>query len=211
MVFKIYSKIAYLITKWVFRIILKIFFRFRVKGQDNIPDRGSFILASNHLSYMDPAILGVASRKRLYFITSDHLYENMPASLWYKSVGCIRIKRGEADHRAMRKILNYLKNGKAIAIFPEGTRSDDGKMKDAFAGIGFLAFKSQVPVVPCLIRGSNEALPRSSKSLKSANVTASIGGPLTVDDFSFEGGKKEAYHLFSRKVMESIATLDKSE
>lgn len=189
--------------------MLKLFFRFKVEGVENIPSSGAFILASNHVSYMDPGVVGAVSRRRLYFMTSDHLYRNKLAAFWHNSTGCIRIRRGESDHAAIRKILGSLKAGKPIAIFPEGTRSPDGKLKDAFSGIGFLALKTKVPVVPCFIKGSDEALPRDARFFKFGRIRAIVGKPVLPEAFDVSSGKKEAYRLFSKKVMNSIAELDK--
>ncbi len=207
--YKIYSYLAYLASKWAFLILLKVFFRFKVEGAENMPSSGAFILASNHVSYMDPGIVGAIAKRRLYFITSDHLYRNKLAAFWHNSTGCIRIRRGESDHAAIRKILGSVKAGKPIAIFPEGTRSPDGKLKDAFSGIGFLALKTQVPVVPCFIKGSDSALPRGARFFKFGRVSVTVGSPILPETFSGNAVKKEAYRSFSKKVMDSIAELDK--
>lgn len=209
MFFRIYSSIAYFVSRNIFKIGLKVFFKLKVKGSKNIPAKGPFIVAGNHISYLDPAIVGSASRRRLYFITSDHLYKNRLAALWYNSVGCLRIKRGEPDHRAMRRILDYLKDGKPLAMFPEGTRSQDGRIKEPLSGIGFLALKSHVPVVPCLIKGSEKALPKNARFFTFTPISVYVGEPVQPKDFEYGGDRREAYQLFSKKVMNSIVQLGK--
>lgn len=210
MIYSITSSIAYFISRNIFKIGLHLFFRLKVEGEENVPRKGAFIAASNHVSYMDPPIVGSAFRRRVYFITSDHLFKSRSVGWWYNIVGCIRIKRGEADHRAIRKILDYLKDGKPVALFPEGTRSEDGELKDPFLGIGFLALKSQVPVVPCFIKGSEVALPRGARSFRKARIRLYMGKMIEAREFACDGAqKKEAYRLLSRKVMNSIAGLKK--
>ncbi len=209
MIFGILSNIAYFISRNIFKITLIIFFKFKVKGGRNIPKRGSFIMASNHVSYVDPPAVGSACRRRLYFITSDHLYKNKLMALWYKAVGCLKIKRGRADHGAMKKILSYLKDGRPLAIFPEGTRSNGSNIEEPLAGIGFLALKSQVPVIPCLVKGSEKALPKGARFFKRSNITVYIGDPIEPKSFKYESDKKNAYKLFSKKIMSSIAQLGK--
>lgn len=207
MLFRIYSDIVYFFSKVIFTVTLKLFFNFRVTGGHNIPPDGSFILASNHASYVDPAVIGSAIQRRLHFVTGDHLYENRPAGLWYNSVDCIRIRRGEADHKAIRKMLRYTDFGKPIVIFPEGTRSHDGKLNNAFPGIGFIAYKSDVPVIPVFIEGSDKVLPRGATRLKRHPVRAYIGSPISNKDVDGASNKKEAYRLFSKKIMDNIARL----
>lgn len=209
MIFKIYSSIAYFISRNIFKILLILFFKLRIRGRENLPAKGGFIMASNHVSYMDPPIVGSAAKKRVHFITSDHLYSGKLLALWYKSVGCLKIKREGTNRSVIRKIIDYLKDGEVIGIFPEGTRSEDGSMKEALAGIGFLALKSRTPVVPCFIKGSEKALPRGAKSFTSAKVFIYIGKPIETKEFRYEGDKKEAYRLFSKKVMKAIAQLGK--
>ncbi|MFH1753098.1 MAG: lysophospholipid acyltransferase family protein [Candidatus Omnitrophota bacterium] len=209
MIFEIFSRLMYLMAKWSFRIPLLLFFGFRVKGVENLPNKGAFIFASNHVSYMDPGIIGAFSNRQFFFITSDHLYKNRLAALWYHSTGCIRIKRGRPDHSAMKKVFSLLRSGKPIAIFPEGTRSADGQIKGAFLGIGFMALKARVPVIPCLIKGSDKALPRGAKNFKFGRVEVAIGSPIPPTDPNGCVGRKEAYRAFSIKVMDSIAKLDK--
>ncbi len=201
------NAIVYHISRMTFKIVLILFFRFKVEGRENIPKRGPFIIAGNHTSYMDPPIVGAVTRRRFHFIASDHLYKNKLMGWWIMAGGGIRVKKGESNHIAMRRILNYLKKGKPIAMFPEGTRSEDGKIKEPLSGIGFLALKSGVPVVPCLIKGSEKALPKGARSFKSSSVSVYVGKPIEAKDFKYEGDKKEAYRLFSRKIMNNIARL----
>ncbi len=208
MFFDIYSNIAYFISKTIFKISLLAFFNLKVKGRENFPVRGGFIIAGNHVSYMDPPIVGAACKRRLYFITAPHLYKGVLISLWYWSTGCIKVNSGRPSHKVMKKILDYLKKGRVVAMFPEGTRSHDGRMKEPLAGIGFLALKAQVPVIPCLIRGSEKALPRGAKAFSSARISAYIGRPIESKGFKCKEGRKEAYRLFSKRVMEAITQLE---
>lgn len=206
-IFNIFTNIGYIISRKILQIALIIFFKFKVKGGENMPSKGPFIIASNHISYMDPPIVGSACRRIVHFIASDHLYKNRLFGLWYRLVGCIMVKREEPSHTAMRKILNHLRQGRVIAIFPEGTRSEDGKRREPLSGLGFLALKSQVPVVPCCVEGSEKALPKGAKSFTSSSITAHIGKPIEPKDFEYKGDKKAAYRLFSKKVMDSITQL----
>ena len=205
-----YRYIVYFISRNIFKISLKLFFHFKVIGHKNIPARGSFILAGNHVSYLDPPMVSAACRRKIFFLASSHLYKKGFLNWWYTSVDCIKVNSGKAgDRGAIKKILDCLKKGKPVAIFPEGTRSEDGTMKEPLSGIGFIALKSQAPVVPCFLKGSEKILPRGAKSFKSGRVSVYIGEPIEVKEFKYEGDKKEAYRLFSKKVMHSISALAK--
>jgi len=210
MFYRIYSAVAYSISRKLFKLLLVLFFGYRVTGGENIPKKGPFIMASNHVSYMDPPAVGAASKKRVYFIASEHLCKNRLLGFWYKSVGCLIIKRGKSDHRMIKKILHYLKEGKPIAVFPEGTRSEGGTIKEPLSGAGFIALKSHVPVIPCFVKGTDKALPRGAKAFKKSRVSVYIGRPIDPKDFKFEGNKKESYRLFSKRIMNSIAQLGKT-
>jgi len=207
--FNIYSGLVYFVSRTIFKITLNLFFKFKVIGKENIPAKGSFIIATNHASYMDPPVIGAALRKRLRFVTSDHLYNKKFALLWYEAMGCIKVKRDEPDHRAIKKMLNCLKRGEPVGIFPEGTRSEDGRVQEPQLGIGFLALKSQSPVLPCFIKGTSKALPKGSKDFASSAVSIYIGKPIETREFKYEGDKKEGYRLFAKKIMHNIAQLEK--
>jgi len=209
MIYAIYNAIMYFISVSVFKISLKLFFRFSVHGHESIPKKGAFIAASNHVSYMDPPAIGATFRRRVYFIASSHLCKNRLLGLWLRSVGCLIIRRGEPDHTTMRRIIRYLKDGKPLAIFPEGSRSEDGKIGESLSGVGFLALKSQAPVIPCFVKGTDKAFPKGAKSFKRTKVSVYIGEAIRPEDFKHEGNRKESYQLFSKKVMHNIAELQR--
>jgi 1-acyl-sn-glycerol-3-phosphate acyltransferase len=207
MIRNIYSAISYFLSRAFFKLILKIFYRYRVIGTENIPRSGPFIMASNHASYLDPPAVGATTRRRIYFMASEHLYKGRLMGWWCDSVGCIKVKRGEPDHRAIRKVLDYLEKGRPVAIFPEGTRSQDGNLQGALSGVGYLAVKSGAPVVPCFVKGGEKALPRDARFLKPARVSIYVGRPLRAADLKGETDKKVARTLFTGRIMEAIAAL----
>jgi len=211
LIFSICSAITYSFFRKIFKLILLLFFRFKVRGGENFPLKGPFILASNHISYMDPVIVGAAAKRRVRFITSEHLYRNKFAAFLFRAVDCIEIKRGEADHKALKRVMGCLKAGKPVVIFPEGGRSEGKDMKEISDGLGFLALKTDAPVVPCLVRGSDKALPKDAGFFKSATVTVDVGEPIDPKDFDYKGSKREAYKLFTKKVAKTIMGLSKKD
>ena len=95
-----------------------------------IPKSGGVLIVSNHASYLDPPIIGVGARYRpVHFMARDTLWNNTFGNWWLNNVGCIPVSRGTGDITALKKSINLLKDGNVLSIFPEGTRSDDGKIK----------------------------------------------------------------------------------
>ncbi len=178
--------------------IFKILFYMEVEGRENIPEEGPFILASNHLSFLDPPLLGISSPRKLYFLARKTLFKNKIFSAFIKRLGAIPIER-EGSPMALRKGLDVLKEGKGLVIFPEGTRSRDGKLKNGKPGVGFLAIKGKCPVVPVFISGTDKALPVGAKFIKPTKIKVKIGKPLLFHD--------EDYISSTEKIMDSIKGL----
>lgn len=152
-------------------------FPFRVSGAEHVPRRGGFILASNHLSFADPYLLGVASPRRIHYVARDTLFKNKLLAWYLREIGTIPIKRGSADKEALSAIIKGLKYGSPFLIFPEGTRHVHFDGANAQPGIGLIAVKSGVPVVPVYIDGSDDLLPVDAKFFRRARVTVRFGEP----------------------------------
>lgn len=181
-------------------VLFKILFCLEVKGKENIPKKGPFILASNHTSYLDPVILGVASPRPLYYLAKISLFKNPVFSSFIQILGAIPLERDSSSPYTLRDALKLIKNGHGVVIFPEGTRSEDGKIKDGKGGVGFLSIKSNAPVIPVKIKGTGKALPVKGKFIKPAKVKVIIGQPLYFE--------KENYSEIGKIVMEKVRSLE---
>lgn len=190
----------YYVSRFVFFLTLKAFFRFRVSGKENIPERGGAIIASNHVSFLDPPALGCACPRKVYFLARDTLYRNKIFAFWANSVGVVPIKRGAGDIAALRAALRIIRKGRVIAMFPQGTRAVAGKEPRAQAGIGFLAAKLDVPVIPAFIKGTDEVLPKPSKKINFRKISVHFGKPII-----FEKGL--SYQEIADIIMDSIRGL----
>ncbi len=146
-----------------------------VKGQKNIPKTGGFILACNHASYLDPVILGVSCPRPLNFMARKTLFKNFLFSWILAHVNVISIKRNSADIGAIKEALRRLKIGGGLLLFPEGTRTTNGRLGEGQEGVGFLARKSNVPVIPAFIKGTHMAMPKGARSIKPARLTVVFG------------------------------------
>jgi len=138
-------------------VILKLFFRFKVEGLDNLPQKTNFIVAANHASFLDPVLIGVAIPKKIDWVTLSDLY-----SVWWL-ICLMKITDTVPTGRASEKAIYLLVRDKNIGLFPEGRRSYGGKLGEFKRGAALLALKTGRPIVPCAILGSYEVLPRRAK------------------------------------------------
>lgn len=194
----------YLIGWLLFLIFFKAYLKFKVVGRGNVPKEGAFIFAANHSSYLDPIILGISSYRNLNYMARDTLFSRPLFGWVMKQIHSFPVKRHDNDFRAIKESLKKLKEGKPLVIFPEGARSKDENLKKGKPGIGFVAAKTRVPIVPAYIKGSFEAMPGGMDSLKRRPVTIYIGRPIK---FNGTTASKEAYQKISDEVMRNIAEL----
>lgn len=169
----------YWIVKWICRTFGILFFRFRAYGSHNVPDDGAFILASNHQSYLDPIFCGLALKRRLHFVARDSLFRNkLFASLIY-SLNAIPVKPGKPDVSSMKRIIATLKEGRGVCLFPEATRTSDGKIRPFKPGFGLLCRRAEAVVVPVLLNGAFECWPRHKKIFSPGQISVCYGKAIT--------------------------------
>jgi 1-acyl-sn-glycerol-3-phosphate acyltransferase len=199
---------VYQFSTRLFKLFLLIWNRLRIRGVENIPDSGGVLVASNHASYLDPPVVGVGYRGRpIHFMARDTLWNSRFGSWWMEKVGCIPVSRGTGDVKALKLTIKALKEGKAVSMFPEGTRTEDGELQEAKGGIGFIIEKSGCMVVPAYIDGTFKAYPKGVKFIKPTKVTITYGSPITQDDFQALGSGREAYDKHAELIMQRIADL----
>jgi len=149
------------------------FYPCRVYGRENVPKKGGFILASNHESNIDPVLLPVACPRRMRFLAKDSLFKPPVLGAIIRFGGGIPLKRASADRGALSEALFQLEQGWPVLIFPQGTRGGT-KIQ---AGVGFLAVKSGMPVVPVYIEGTGKVLPKGTKFPRRTAVKVIFGKP----------------------------------
>lgn len=154
----------------------------KVVGSDNLPGEGPVIVAANHLSHLDPPAVACASRRRLTFMARKSLFKNRAFGWLISSVGAFPVRRGEADTEAVRLSLRLLGEGRAVLMFPEGTRGDGKSLGPISSGIAMLASRSGAAVVPVGLVGTHDKLPRGSKSIRRGRVTVVFGSPFTYEE-----------------------------
>lgn len=162
----------------------RLFFGLRVEGVERIPRRGAFIVVANHCSNLDPPMLGWATGHQIgrvvHFMAKIEM-RKWPLIGWLATQsGVYFVRRGEGDRAAQRFSLEALADDRPIALFPEGTRSRDGRMRSFKDGAAYLAMRSGVPVLPVGIAGSHRMFPGRSRRPHRTRVTIRIGDPFTL-------------------------------
>jgi 1-acyl-sn-glycerol-3-phosphate acyltransferase len=173
---------AYSISRFILFLIFKVFFRIEVKGREYIPREGGFILACNHVSYLDPPALGIACPRPVSFMAKYELFKIPVLSWWLYSVGVLPLKRESADISALKSAIRHVNSGKGLALFPEGTRQvASNASSKPLAGVGFLAAKLKTPVIPAYIKGSDKALPKGAKFIRPAKIQVYFGKEINIE------------------------------
>jgi len=153
----------YYIIRAICWLILKIFWKIEVIGIENIPKEGGLILASNHVSYLDPIVLAITMKRKICFITKKEAFNNIFGSVLLKNLNAFPVDRGKVDIRSLKKSLSILHEKKVLGIFPEGTRSSNGELQELKLGAIKIAMKAGVPILPVGIIGTNKIYPRGKK------------------------------------------------
>jgi len=167
----------YWVGRFMCQVFTLLFFRYRISGKGNVPPKGPVILAGNHQSFLDPIFCGIGVKRNVIYMARETLFKG-PFGWALKSVNAIPIKRGQADIGAMKLILSRLKEGLAVCMYPEGTRSVDGRITRFKPGFGLLCRRSRAAVVPVLVDGAYECWPRQKKLFSPGPVLICYGKPL---------------------------------
>lgn len=181
-------------------IILKVFFRFQARGTENIPKKGAFILAANHVSFLDPIVVGAASSRKLNFMAKHDLFCNPLFSWLMFRVGAFPIKRDSVDMAGLKESMRRIEKGKGLVMFPEGRRRFNELSARPQGGIGFLATKLNVPVVPAFIKGTDRALPPGNKFIRLTKISVCFGKQISIE-------RRVPYRDIAQQIMENIRHL----
>ena len=196
---------VYWLGHLLFREVSRGFFGLKVIGAENLKLAGPALIASNHVSFLDPPFIGSTFDEDIYFLARKSLFRHPFMNGLLTRWQAIPVDRDRPDPGSIKMIFRRLKEGKKVIIFPEGTRSLDGKLLPGEPGVGMMIAKAQVPVIPVRIFGAFEALPRDSKLPRPARITVSVGRPWVYRAEDFPNAGKELYQQISDEVMRRIA------
>jgi 1-acyl-sn-glycerol-3-phosphate acyltransferase len=199
---------VYGLCHYAIRVLFDILFRGEVAGVENLPKSGGFLLAANHASFLDPPLIGCHVPRQIAYFARKTLWKPGVASWWLDEVGTIPVDRdGGQDVSAIKRVLKAIQHERALILFPEGTRTLDGKLQPAKPGVGFIAIKTQVPVVPVRIFGSFEAMGKSGRLRLGTPVSVVFGKPIPPGAYDEPKAGKERSQIASERIMAEIARL----
>jgi 1-acyl-sn-glycerol-3-phosphate acyltransferase len=186
--------------------LMRLVFRLEVHGREHVPESGPVVLVCNHVSVLDPPLVGGASPRELHFMAKEELFRIPLFGRLISALNARPVRRDGSDGRALKTALRLLGEGRALLLFPEGTRGVEGRLGEGKPGAGMLAVMSGAAVVPVHISGSGRALPPGRAVPRPAKVRVRFGPPL-----HFKRGRgeerKEGYREAAREIMRAIAQL----
>jgi 1-acyl-sn-glycerol-3-phosphate acyltransferase len=197
------------LTYWLghtfFRTFARGFYDFRIVGSENMHFDGPAIIAANHVSFLDPPFIGQAFDETIYSFARKTLFDHPLAGKILRQWQAIPVDRDKPDTASLKATIRLLKSGKKILMFPEGTRSHDGKLQKAEPGVGLFLAKTGAPVLPVRLYGTFEAYPRNAKFLRPAQITLVIGQKYQPDLTATHS--RDLYQTLADEVMQRIAGL----
>lgn len=165
--------------------VLRLIYRPRVVGVDNVPATGPAILASNHLSFIDSLFMPLSIKRQVVYLGKADYFDKRRTRWFVRAAGVIPVRRegGSAGEAAIQTGIQALREGNIIAIYPEGTRSPDGRLYRGKTGVARMALEAQVPVIPVAIEGTDEIMPIGMKVPRTipGRVRVEFGKPLRFD------------------------------
>ena len=169
----------YLVCQTMLQVVFILVFRLRVYGRANVPRSGGFVIASNHQSFFDPVLLGVGLPRSLNYMSRDSLFRFAPFGWLIRSLNAFPVKREGIDTTTIRESILRVSEGGGVVIFPEGTRTRDGRISKIKKGTGLISRRAKAPIVPAVIDGAFEAWPRHRVVCRPGPIKVAFGPPIS--------------------------------
>ncbi len=194
----------YRIAYFLIRASFKILFGLRISGEENLRYRENFILASNHLAYADPPIVGCTLNREVWYMAKKELFRNRLFGWLIRKYNAIAVDRDQIDRKTLRLVMSKLKGNDSILMFPEGTRSKTGEIAPLKGGLGFIALNTGRSIVPIYVMGSNKL---RACMLRKERLAVHIGPPIRIPDGYASPEKKTDYQVLSSMVHNEMEML----
>lgn len=191
----------------LWKLCFVCFFSYRVVGKEKLVTDGPVLIASNHESYLDPPLVGIGYDKPVYYLARKTLFRGLGAWL-YPRLNAVPVDQERPDMTSLKTIIKLLRQGNQVVVFPEGSRTLDGKLQPAEAGTGLIVAKSKAVVQPVRIFGARKALPRGSGKIRFVPITLVVGDPIEFTPEELKAKGREEYQKISDKIMAEIAKLE---
>lgn len=199
--------ILYEVIRSVIKIILKVLYRVEDIDIYKVPKEGRLIICSNHISYLDPVIIGAFIPRCIYFMAKKELYDSKFLSSLITFLNAFPVKRRSFDRNAFKTSSDVLENENALGLFPEGTRSTDGVLREGKKGIGFISVNSRTPILPVALSGTNKIIQKPHKRIFFPKIKIIIGDIINIDGILKKHNKKEAINIVVDKTMKEIGRI----
>ena len=199
--------LLFTMIQYVLKAIFKILYRVSVTGLHKVPRKGKYILCSNHISYLDPVLVGAYIPRFTYFMAKKELFSVSFLSNLVTYLNAFPISRDNVDRKIFNTSLNILKNENVLMLFPEGTRSTDGIILDGKKGVGLISLLSGAPIIPIALSGSNKIIQKPRKRIFFPKIKIIIGDIIDTGSIIRENDRKKAIGLIVDETMESIKKL----
>lgn len=199
---------------YIARCLFRFYFRWTIVGLEHVPRTGPLLIASNHVSFADPPIIGAALPRPIHFLARSTLFHNPILGTLIRKLNALPVDRDGGGGAGLKAVLGVLEQGHGIILFPEGTRSADGSLQSARAGIGLTVIKSGAAVLPVRLLGVYEAWPRQRRFPRPGRIRVVFGTPLDFAALREEaatcdrGRLKEIYQQVTDDIMEAIGRLE---
>ncbi len=208
----------YLIARFVLKPLFHVLFRPRITGRENVPLEGPVILASNHLSFIDSIVIPLSAPRRVAYLAKAEYFTGRGFNGWvtrtlFTALGAYPIEREtqRAAQSALDTALGLLQGGLAFGLYPEGTRSKDGRLARGKTGVAWLALTADCPVVPVAVAGTDKAQPVGARWPRPHRISITFGKPLTFPEQRGQAGRNQARRVVTDRIMEAIAELSGQE
>lgn len=176
-------------------IYLRLFYRLKVTGSENMPRTGGVVLCANHASNIDPVALAVASKRPVHFMAKKELFQKKFGAYWLRQLNAFPVDRQSADMATYKSAISLLETGRVLGIFAQGTRSSEVEIKGAKTGAAFFALKAQATIVPVKISSDYKLFSR---------VSVRIGQPISLESYKNQKIKTGMLNEITENIMEKI-------
>jgi 1-acyl-sn-glycerol-3-phosphate acyltransferase len=210
--------VFYFIARFVLRPLFFLVFRPHVTGRENVPLEGPVILASNHLSFIDSIAIPLAAPRRVAYLAKAEYFTGSGFGGWltrtlFTALGALPVEREtqRAAQAALDTALGVLREGVAFGLYPEGTRSKDGRLARGKTGVAWLALTADCPVVPVAVAGTDKVQPVGARWPRPHRIAITFGQPLCFPEQRGQAGRNQARRVVTDRIMEAIAELSGQE
>lgn len=192
----------YNVGKILVQPIAKFFMPYKINDGDRMPPTGKVVVCCNHISNSDPVRLAFSLHRQIFYMSKAELFENRALGAILSGLGAFPVQRGRGDMTAINRAYELLRNGQALGVFIEGTRSKTGEPLQPKAGAVMLAYKNKAPILPCCITAKGGGVPKTFEK-----CMVSFGNLIQPEELGIEKGTGSEFRNASRIVMSKIIEL----